>query len=128
MTQLPSALPVTFVLTADPEVTRPFYRDVLELPLQSEDPFGTTFALAGGAIMRLTTLPGHVPQVHTVLGWSVPDIRAAIAGLKGKGVEFQIFDGFGQDEDGVWQTPDGSTKVAWFADPEGNGLSLSQFG
>lgn len=53
-------------------------------------------------------------------------IRAAIEALRGKGIEFTIYEGFGQDELGVWTSPDGKAKVAWFADPDGNVLSLSQ--
>lgn len=62
---------------------------------------------------------------HPVLGWDVGDIRAAIEALRGKGIEFTIYEGFGQDELGVWTSPDGKAKVAWFADPDGNVLSLS---
>jgi len=79
------------------------------------------------AMVRLTDLPDHVPGAHTVLGWAVDDIRATVAELVGKGVTFRVYDGMGQDEQGIWQVPGGPTKVAWFTDPDGNVLSLTQF-
>jgi predicted enzyme related to lactoylglutathione lyase len=48
--------------------------------------------------------------------------------LRGKGVTFRIYEGFGQDADGIWSVPGGGARVAWFADPDGNVLSLTQFG
>jgi catechol 2,3-dioxygenase-like lactoylglutathione lyase family enzyme len=119
------ASPVTFVLTRDRALTLPFYRDVLGLPLVSEDPFAAVFDL-GGVRLRLTTVERHVPSGHTVLGWSVPDIRAAMAALKAKGVTFAVYEGFGQDADGLWTAPgNGTAQVCWFHDPEGNNLSLT---
>jgi catechol 2,3-dioxygenase-like lactoylglutathione lyase family enzyme len=61
-----------------------------------------------------------------VLGWEVPDIEAAVASLTANGVAMNIYEGFGQDESGIWTAPDGSGKVAFFNDPDGNGLSLVQ--
>jgi len=43
-------------------------------------------------------------------------------------VTFKIYEGFGQDENGIWSPPGGGAKVAWFSDPDGNVLSLTQFG
>ena len=65
---------------------------------------------------------------HTALGWNVPDIRASVADLKARGVTFRICDGFGQDEAGIWQPPGGGARVAWLTDPDGNVLSVTQFG
>lgn len=123
-----NAPPVCFVLTADRVKSLPFYRDVLGLRLMGEDSHAATFDLGNRTPMRLTDLPGHKGTGHTVLGWHVADIRTAMADLKATGVSFQIFDGFGQDADGVWASPDGGAKIAWFVDPDGNGLSLTQFG
>jgi hypothetical protein len=55
----------------------------------------------------------------------VPDIRREVRGLVRRGVVFARFDGFGQDEDGIWASPSGA-QVAWFRDPDGNTLSLTQ--
>jgi catechol 2,3-dioxygenase-like lactoylglutathione lyase family enzyme len=124
---LPSAArAVCFVLTADRAVSRPFYQEVLGLPLLSEEAFGVVFDLGSGATLRLTEIKGHVPGPHTVLGWEVPDIRAAMADLRARGVSFEIYEGFGQDADGVWSAEE--TQLAWFNDPEGNTLSLAQHG
>lgn len=122
----PAATPVSFVFTADRPRLRPFYADVLGLPVLSDDDFGTVFDIGGGARLRLTDIKDHEPSPHTVLGWEVPDIRSAMADLRAKGVRFEIYEGFGQDEDGVWSFQ--GTQLAWFNDPEGNNLSLAQHG
>lgn len=128
MSILAQAAPVSFILTADRGAAKPFYAGALGLPIVSDDDFAVTFALAGGTHLRLTDLPGHRAMDHTVLGWAVPDIAAAVAELRSKGVTFKVYEGFGQDADGVWAAPGGVAKVAWFADPDGNVLSLTQFG
>jgi catechol 2,3-dioxygenase-like lactoylglutathione lyase family enzyme len=123
-----TAQPVVFVLTANRAKAVPFYRDVLGLRLMGEDSHAATFDLGNRTPLRLTDIADHRASGHTVVGWHVSDIRAAIAALREKGVEFQIYEGFGQDADGVWASPDGGAKVAWFRDPDGNGLSLTQIG
>lgn len=128
MSLLAAANPVSFILTADRTRAKPFYAGALGLPILREDDFAVTFGLAGGATIRLTDLPGHQAGDHTVLGWTVADIGAAIADLKARGITFRIYDGFGQDDRGVWRTPGGDAYVAWFVDPDGNVLSLTQFG
>jgi catechol 2,3-dioxygenase-like lactoylglutathione lyase family enzyme len=125
---LPGARPVAFILTADRTRAKPFYAGALGLPILSEDDFAVTLDLGEGATIRLTDLPGHVAADHTVLGWSVPDIRDAVADLRRKGVTFRVYEGFGQDQDGIWTPPGGGPQVAWFTDPDGNVLSLTQFG
>lgn len=122
-----AARPVSFILTADRIRAKPFYAGVLGLKIIAEDDFATTFDLGGGAAARLTVLPGHTAQAHTVLGWNVPDIRAVAKELRDKGVTFTVHEGFGQDADGIWSAP-GGAQVAWFSDPDGNVLSLTQFG
>jgi catechol 2,3-dioxygenase-like lactoylglutathione lyase family enzyme len=128
MTLLAQASAVSFILTADRTRSKPFYAGALGLPILGEDPFAVTFGLAGGAVVRLTDLPGHEALGHTVLGWTVPDIHAAATELRGKGITFKVYDGFGQDADGIWSPPGGGALVAWFSDPDGNVLSLTQFG
>lgn len=123
-----SSQPVVFVLTADRTRSRPFYADVLGLRLLGEDDHAVTFDLGNRTPLRLTDLPGHQASGHTVLGWHVADIRASVAALRAKGAAFKIYEGFGQDADGIWQSPGGGAAVAWFADPDGNVLSLTQFG
>lgn len=119
---------VTFIGSADHKTAKAFYTGKLGLTLVSEDDFAAVFDLAG-TMLRLSTIgANYKAQPHTVLGWIVPDIRASIAALSAKGVKFEIYEGFGQDEAGIWSAPGGSPKIAWFLDPEGNNLSLTQFG
>lgn len=127
MTIPSSARPLSFILTADRVRAKPFYAGVLALKILEEDDFAVTFDLGHGAAMRLTDLPSHTAQSHTVLGWTVPDVRAAVADLQAKGVTFKMYEGFGQDEEGIWSPPGGGAKVAWFTDPDGNVLSLTEF-
>ena len=128
MTLPANAPPVTFVITADRVRSKPFYAQVLGLRVLGEDDHAVTFDLGNRTPMRLTTVPGHRPAAHTVLGWHVADIHSAVRALNAAGAAFQVYDGYGQDGDGVWSSPDGGAKVAWFLDPDGNVLSLTQFG
>ncbi|TCM16902.1 putative enzyme related to lactoylglutathione lyase [Novosphingobium sp. PhB165] len=119
--------PIAFVATADRDRARAFYAETLGLPVLAEDDFAVTFRMGeGGTTMRLTAVPGHQPLPHTVLGWAVDDVRGAVAALRGKGVTFNVYEGLGQDADGIWQAP-GGARVCWFPDPDGNVLSLTQF-
>jgi catechol 2,3-dioxygenase-like lactoylglutathione lyase family enzyme len=113
-----------FVMTADRSRTLPFYRDVLGLPLVSEDEYAAAFDLGGGAQLRLTSHAGWQPHPHTVVGWEVPDIGAAVDGLAAHGITAEIYEGFGQDERGIWHSP--AASLAWFKDPDGNVLSYAQ--
>ena len=81
---------------------------------------------SGGTMLRVTAVPAVAQPGYTVLGWRVPDITATVRELTGRGVTVLRFDGMAQDEDGIWTTP-GGDRVAWFADPDGNTLSLTQF-
>jgi hypothetical protein len=56
----------------------------------------------------------------------VRNIRITVRRLSEAGVSFQRYDGLAQDDDGVWHSPGGAL-VAWFQDPDGNTLSLTQF-
>ena len=120
---LAGATPVAFVSTADPERARTFYRDILGLPLLSEDGFALVFDL-GATTLRVTVVESLRPQPFTVLGWHVDDAGAAVRALTATGVAFERYDGMGQDGLGVWTAPSG-TRVAWFRDPDGNLLSVS---
>jgi catechol 2,3-dioxygenase-like lactoylglutathione lyase family enzyme len=120
-----TAKPMGFIATADRARATPFYRDTLGCRLVSEDQYAATFDMAGLTV-RLTHVPGHKPTPHTVFGWSVADIEAAARALAAKGVKFTLYEGFGQNSLGVWTSPDGKAKVAWFPDPDGNVLSLTQ--
>jgi catechol 2,3-dioxygenase-like lactoylglutathione lyase family enzyme len=117
--------PVAFLYVGDRERALAFYRETLGLALRGSDPFGDFIDL-GGALLRMTVMPDHKPLPHPVLGWDVEDIGAAVEALRGRGIAFTVYEGMGQDALGIWTAPDGQSKVAFFADPEGNVLTLSQ--
>lgn len=116
---------VTFVLTPDRPRAQAFYSDVLGLLLLREDPFAAVFDLGGGTVLRLTDIEAHTPPPHTVLGWQVSDIGAMMAELRARGVRFIEYPEM-TGPDGLWTAPDGSAKVCWFNDPDGNNLSLTE--
>ncbi|WP_423604217.1 VOC family protein [Sphingomonas sp. MS122] len=122
---LRSTEPVSFLYATDRDRALGFYCGTLGLALRSSDPFGDFIAM-DRAVIRLTVMPDYKAGQHPVFGWNVPDIRASVQALRKKGVAFTIYDGMGQDEDGIWTAPGGTAKVAWFADPDGNVLSLSE--
>lgn len=115
---------VAFVPTTDLDRARDFYAGVLGLTFDSISPFACVFT-SGGTVLRVTLVRDLRPQPFTVLGWAVDDIAALAAKLADAGIEPKRVDGIEQDELGVWTTPDG-TRVLWFADPDGNTLSLTQ--
>lgn len=127
MTSLSAATAVMMVHTANRAAALPFYRDTLGLRLIAEDPFAAVFDL-NGATLRLSDVSGWTPHPHTVLGFNVSDIGAAAQELAAKGVKFLIYEGFGQDAAGIWTAPGGSARIAWFNDPDGNNLSLTEVG
>jgi catechol 2,3-dioxygenase-like lactoylglutathione lyase family enzyme len=110
---------------------RAFYADVLGPVLgigaPAIDGFGDQFACGDGFI-RLTELPDVMPGPHPVLGFQVDDAAASVAALSARGISMLIYDGFGQDAAGLWTSPDGGARVAWFNDSEGNLLSLTEQG
>jgi len=122
---LANRTPVTFLFTRAREKALSFYLDVLGLTYVGSDEFADRFDL-NGVSLRIVPIPDHAPSPHTVLGWDVPDIAATCAALRAKGVTFEIYEGFGQDELGVWTAPDGHAKIAWFLDPDGNNLSVTE--
>jgi catechol 2,3-dioxygenase-like lactoylglutathione lyase family enzyme len=115
---------MAFVATTDPERARGFYEAVLGLTLLHDEPFALAFA-ANGTTLRVQKVPALDPALHTVLGWKVADAGAAVSSLAARGVRFERYPGLTQDELGVWTTPSGA-RVAWFKDPDGNVLSLTQ--
>ena len=115
---------IAFVATSRPDEARAFYVDVLGLRLVADEPFALIFD-AGGTALRIAKVQTVTSVPYTVLGWEVADVRAAIRTLVARGVTFARYDGLPQDDLGIWMTPAGA-KVAWFQDPDGNVLSLTQ--
>jgi hypothetical protein len=77
-------------------------------------------------MLRVTLVPKVMAAGYTVLGWEVPDISAAARELIRVGVKLERFPSMEQDELGVWTAPGGVARIAWFKDPDGNVLSISQ--
>ena len=86
---------------------------------------GFAMVLDANGIMVRVARAQFTPAPFTILGWQVTDIEKIAAGLKAKGVQFERFGFFEQDELGIWTAPTGD-KVTWFKDPDGNTLSVSQ--
>lgn len=116
---------IGFVNIVDVERAKEFYRDKLGLRLVAEElPFALIFD-AKGIMLRLSINKEVTPSHGTVLGWQVPDIAVAVKDLGSAGISFERWDFLKQDETGIWSSPTGA-KVAWFKDPDGNLLSVSE--
>jgi len=116
---------VAFVATTDAARSRAFYEDTLALRLVSDEPHALVFD-AHGTMLRVQKVAGFEPHPFTALGWDVDDIDAVVVALARKDVVCERFPGMVQDELGVWAAPSGA-RVAWFKDPDGNLLSLTEF-
>lgn len=112
-----------FIPTQDAEKSKHFYGNVLGLKLISDDDFGMEFD-ANGTRLRIAKVPGYSPYPFTSLGWIVANVAVKAAEMQSKGIVFERYPYFEQDELGIWTSPDG-TKVAWFKDPDGNLLSIN---
>ena len=115
---------VTFLLTRNPEAATGFYRDTLGLTFLRDDGFALVFDM-NGVMLRISRVKDFTPAQSTVLGWECADIAVRLDELAARGVVFERFEGMGQDERGIATFP-GGDRVAWFKDPDGNVLSLSQ--
>jgi catechol 2,3-dioxygenase-like lactoylglutathione lyase family enzyme len=115
---------VAFVAASDLDRSRRFYGEVLGLTLVEENPFACVFD-AHGTTLRVTAVDRVSAAPYTVLGWEVGDITSVMLALTGRGVAFRRFEAMDQDQSGVWETP-GGDRVAWFEDPDGNLLSVTQ--
>jgi catechol 2,3-dioxygenase-like lactoylglutathione lyase family enzyme len=116
---------IGFVATTDFDRARRFYLDVLGLRLVDESPFALVFD-AHGTMLRVTAVDAVATPGYTVLGWRVDDVVASVRQLTEAGVNFCRYNGLTQDEHAIWTTP-GGDQIAWFLDPDGNTLSLTQF-
>ncbi len=123
---LSAATPMGFLAVSDFEAARRFYEGVLGLEFVTNDGFALVLR-SGPILIRLTVPPERVVGGYTVFGWQVSDIASEVANLDAKGIAFEHYPFFGDSQapDGIWTAP-GGDKVAWFKDPDGNLLSLSQ--
>jgi catechol 2,3-dioxygenase-like lactoylglutathione lyase family enzyme len=116
---------IAFVTVTDATRARHFYCNLLGLELISETPFALEFDCAG-TMLRVALANHAAAAPYTVLGWRVADIRATVEAIGNAGVRIETFEGLDQSEDGVWRSPSGA-QVAWFKDPDGNLLSVTEF-
>lgn len=113
-----------FLPTVKPEQSKQFYRNTLGLKLVSEDDFALEFE-GGGVVLRITIVEKFNPHPFTVLGFKVEDIASQVKSLTKKGVEFERYNSFKQDDLGIWTSPS-KAQIAWLKDPDGNLLSLTE--
>jgi catechol 2,3-dioxygenase-like lactoylglutathione lyase family enzyme len=116
---------IAFAATTDLARARAFYEEVLGLQVVDENAYACVFN-AHDTMLRLTSVAEVARPGYTVLGWRVADISETVTRLAAVGVVFARYDGVEQDAQGVWATPNGD-RVAWFTDPDGNVLSLTEF-
>jgi catechol 2,3-dioxygenase-like lactoylglutathione lyase family enzyme len=107
----------------DLEAARRFYSETLGLRVTEEHGL-LTLHLAGERPVLVYPKPDHVPATYTILNFPVEDIEATVDGLAERGVRFERYDGFEQDERGIMRA--GGPYIAWFRDPAGNVLSVLQ--
>jgi catechol 2,3-dioxygenase-like lactoylglutathione lyase family enzyme len=117
--------PVLFLATANAEQSRTFYEGVLGLTFIADEPPALVFQV-GASMLRIQKVGKVHTDPYTALGWAVPDICQTVRDLRAAGVVFQRYEGLNQDTDGIWNAPSGAL-VAWFRDPDGHVLSLTQF-
>ncbi len=115
---------VAFLATTQPETSRRFYEGILGLRFVADEPVALVFD-ANGSILRISKVQNLMPAPFTVLGWVVTNVSFEAASLASKGVIFERYEILSQDDQGVCTLPDGA-KVAWFKDPDGNLLSITQ--
>jgi catechol 2,3-dioxygenase-like lactoylglutathione lyase family enzyme len=115
---------VTFLTTGSPDSSLAFYRDKLGLRFLRDDGYALVFDM-DGVLLRIAKAKSFTPAQGTVLGWEARDFGATMKKLVSVGITFERYPNMGQDEEGVCTFPNGD-KVAWFKDPDGNVLSISQ--
>lgn len=116
---------IAFIPTRDIARARRFYENLLGLRFIGEDGFAAIMN-ANGTMVRIACVEEFAPATYTIFGWTVADIRSEIAELSNQGVKFVRYPEMQQSNDGIWTAP-GGAQVAWFRDPDGNVLSLTQF-
>jgi catechol 2,3-dioxygenase-like lactoylglutathione lyase family enzyme len=122
---MPLDRPILFLATSNPQRSREFYERTLGLTFVADEPYALVFHV-GGSMLRIAKVEHVHVAPYTVLGWAVTDIRETVRRLREAGVTFERYEFMKQDADGVWQSP-GGARIAWFRDPEGQVLSLTQF-
>ena len=115
---------IGFVPTKNSHRAREFYEGKLGFKFVSDDQFALVMQ-AGESMVRIAKVEKFMPAQYTVMGWEVTAIEATVKWLNGRGVTFEKYPIVQDQKQGIWTTPNGD-RVAWFKDPDGNVLSLSQ--
>jgi catechol 2,3-dioxygenase-like lactoylglutathione lyase family enzyme len=100
---------------------RQFYGETLGLRV-SEEHGMLQLHLAGGRDVIVYPKPDHSPASYTILNFPVDDVEATVDALTERGVRFERYQGFDQDDKGIQRG--GGPLIAWFKDPAGNVLSI----
>lgn len=116
---------IAFLATRDARASRRFYEQALGLRFIDDNDFALVFD-AFGTMLRIQKTPEVLAAPYTAFGLEVDDIGASVAALLDKGLTARRYPGLEQNEQGIWTSPSGA-KIAWFADPDGHVVSLSQF-
>ena len=124
MDTLEFATPAISVCTRDRARSTAFYRDTLGLVLEREDALAAVFR-TGGVTLRIANVADFTPHGHTMLGFCVSDVANTVRALRTRGVTFERLPHLPQDELGIFTVPGGKIHVAWFKDPDGNMLSIT---
>lgn len=121
---LETAKPAIVICTRDRARATAFYRDTLGLTVAYEDGFAAVLN-TGGVTLRISIVADFTAHEHTILGFNVPDVAATVKALREKGVTFNTYQHVRQDELGIFTAAGGAVRVAWFKDPDGNVLSVT---
>jgi catechol 2,3-dioxygenase-like lactoylglutathione lyase family enzyme len=116
---------IGFVATSNAAKARQFYEEILGLEFMSGDQFALVFK-SNGTMLRIQKVDHVSPHAYTALGWKVGNIAQEVELLANRGVQFERYEGMNQDKSGIWTSPS-KAKIAWFKDPDGNILSLTEF-
>jgi catechol 2,3-dioxygenase-like lactoylglutathione lyase family enzyme len=114
------------LLSMDLDATRSFYRDALGLEVIREDEGDRiVFRCGGGTQLAVTLSTVGTSDSQTQMAWRVPDIRAAVADLRARGVRIEEYEAPDPvTTDGIADM--GHSWAAWFVDPSGNVLAVVQ--
>ncbi|HET9557009.1 MAG TPA: VOC family protein [Actinomycetota bacterium] len=104
-----------------------FYGETLGLNVSGAPEDGAlTLELAGGRNVLVYIKPDHTPATYTILNFPVEDVEGTVDALAARGVEFEKYEGFEQDDKGILRGQ--GPLIAWFRDPAGNVLSIIEQG
>ena len=108
----------------DLEAAAKFYGETLGLRTSTEMGLLNLLLADGERPTLVYPKPDFEPATYTILNFPVEDIDAAVDALIERGVAFELYEGFGQDEKGIVRGNDQGPPIAWFRDPAGNILSV----